>query len=58
MAQSERALQVENDDAFPFPLFDVQTHGQPPLTPIGYLEDSLVFGGFRHQPRDGLGMEL
>jgi hypothetical protein len=26
---SERAFEVENDDAFPFPLLDMQTHGQP-----------------------------
>jgi hypothetical protein len=26
MSQGERALQVENNNAFAFPLFDVQTH--------------------------------
>src|ERR1039458_2064668 len=34
MPQSERAFQVKNDDAFAFPLFDVQTHAQPPLAQI------------------------
>jgi hypothetical protein len=34
MTQSERAFQVKNDDAFAFPLFDMETPGQPSLARI------------------------
>jgi hypothetical protein len=44
MTQSEWAFQIENDNAFAFPLFDLQTHTQPTLAQT-VSDRAWFFGG-------------